>query len=149
MVTIENLKNYISSQEYQNLIEAVNLSFNNLENDCLQILNIYSSLMNKLQIEIDDFELITSNKEHFFRYYEAFELHAECIEKESVQDDEDDDIEECDPYKSILIPYMTEFIALSKSKDLLIKHHRKNDPKGYKLHLSKLFQLFTSTGSTS
>ena len=87
MVTIENLKDYISAQEYQNLIEAVNLSFNNLENDRLQILNIYSSLMNKLQIEIDDFELITSNKEHFFRYYEAFELHAECIEKESVQDD--------------------------------------------------------------
>ena len=69
MVTIENLKNYISSQEYQNLIDAVNLSFNNLENDRLQILNIYSSLMNKLQIEIDDFELITSNEEHFFRYY--------------------------------------------------------------------------------
>ena len=149
MVTIENLKDYISAQEYQNLIEAVNLSFNNLENDRLQILNIYSSLMNKLQIEIADFELITSNKEHFFRYYEAFKLYAESIEKKSVQDDEDDDIEECDDYKSILIPYMTEFIALSKSKDLLIKHHRKNDPKGYKLHLSKLFQLFTSTGSTS
>ena len=105
--------------------------------------------MNKLQIEIDDFELITLNKEYFFRYYEAFKLYAESIEKESVQDDEDDDIEECEPFKSILIPYMTEFIALSKSKDLLIKHHRKNDPKGYKLHLSKLFQLFTSTGSTS
>ncbi|MCA5005253.1 hypothetical protein [Sphingobacterium bovistauri] len=82
MVTIENLKYYISSQEYQNLIEAVNLSFNNLENDRLQIFNIYSSLMNKLQIEIDDFELITSNKEHFISYYHAFKLYAESIEKE-------------------------------------------------------------------
>lgn len=138
MVTIENLKNYISSQEYQNLIEDVNLSLDKLGNDRLQIFNIYSSLMNKLQIEIADFELITSNKDHFIRYYEAFKLYAESIEKESFQDDEDDDIEECEPYKSFLISYMIEFIALSKSKDLLIKHHKKNDPKGYKKHIEKL-----------
>lgn len=138
MVTIENLKKYISSKQYLNLINAVNFSFNDLENIRSQILNIYSSLMIASNIEMVNFEKITTDKEQFISYYHAFKTYAEPIEADTY---DEDDKKECEPYKSFLNPYITEFIALSKSKDLLIKHHKKNDPKGYKQHIEKLNQF--------
>lgn len=107
----------------------------------MQILNIYTFLLKKLSISLADFKEIHVYNKHFIKYYLAFLVYADTIE----QNDEDDEVEQSSPYQSFLITYMAEFIALSKSNELLIKHHKKYDPKGYKQRIKKMEELLITS----
>lgn len=143
MASIQNLKNYLTTDAYKNLVNAVGNTYESLKNDPLQLLNIHSSLMNALHLSIEHLEMCEKETERFVLFYQQFIIYAETFEP--TNDEQDDEEEIVDKYSSFLLPYLIHFVALSKEKDLLIKYHKKHDPKGYKKHIQKLEEIVAAT----
>lgn len=166
MITINELKTYINSDEFQSFLDrflknqpiADMLKKHNTifeSEDELQSYNILAEEFNVSAVGLDAIkEEIQSNAEAFFEYYKHFfllyqdeDLANEIDEGDDWKPDfEDDNEEECETMISscTLLACLIEFHLLKTDRERLFDYHKKLKIPNAKKHSKLLIEMYDS-----
>ncbi|EKS4627697.1 hypothetical protein QB714_004496 [Salmonella enterica] len=143
MVTTNDLRNFVGTEEYMNLmahvVSALDISLNKNEPSS-QVFNIYADIVNKANVTISELDSLYSDGGKIVKFIKLCLLEINDDEKD--EDDDSETIEILPPYRNFLIGYLVDYYMLKNKQEELESYLKKKRIADYKKFANELRSIY-------
>ncbi|EOF5434950.1 hypothetical protein ACK1MO_004739 [Salmonella enterica] len=143
MVTTNDLRNFVGTEEYMNLmahvVSALDISLNKNEPSS-QVFNIYADIVNKANVTISELDSLYSDGGKIVKFIKLCLLEINDDEKD--EDDDSETIEILPQYRNFLIGYLVDYYMLKNKQEELESYLKKKRIADYKKFANELRSIY-------